>query len=144
MLLSMFTFFLMIAFWWKWPCGGERRIRFGLNLVKTNWEIFDLSAEIPWRRPDRNNIGCFRTQTHTHKDSPKQTDTDPKKLLSPTLHCPNSGLTPRTQPDTLGPFFRTYLRKFVCGVNFWAISAPGKFGLQKETSFSRFVSGGLP
>ena len=43
-----------------------------------------------------------------------------------------------------GPFFRTYLRKFVCGVNFWAISAPGKFGLQKETSFSRFVSGGLP
>ena len=30
------------------------------------------------------------------------------------------------------------------GVNFWTISAPGKFGLQKETSFSRFFSGGLP
>ena len=82
----MFTFFLMIAFWWKWPCGGERRIRFGLNPGKTNWEIFDLSAEIPWRRPDRNNIGCFRTQTHTHKDSPKQTDTDQKKTVEPYMH----------------------------------------------------------
>ena len=38
---------------------AERRIRFRLNLGQTNWEIFDLSAEIPWRRPHRNNIGSF-------------------------------------------------------------------------------------